>query len=70
MKRFYLHRNIDVSGVSGVGRVAQGVIFDDGTCVIRWISQWTSTAVYNNHESMMNVHGHNGATQCEFIDEE
>ena len=36
-KRFYLHRIIDESGMSGVGRVAEGVELPDGTCVIWWL---------------------------------
>ena len=36
MRVFALIRDVDVSGVSGTGVVAEGVQFSDGTCVLRW----------------------------------
>src|SRR4051794_16547249 len=35
--RFELHRDQDISGVSGVGVVAEGVAFTDGTVALRWL---------------------------------
>jgi len=34
-RRFYLDRRTDVSGVSGTGIVAHGVVWPDGTVTIR-----------------------------------
>jgi hypothetical protein len=69
MKLFYLERKIDVSGTSGVGRVAEGVEFDDGTCALRWISKQcpNSTAVYNSVEDIETIHGHGGVTTIVYI---
>jgi hypothetical protein len=39
MKRFRLVRDRDVSGVSGTGIVAEGTMFSDGTCVLRWLTE-------------------------------
>ncbi len=36
MKQFHLVRTEDESGVSGTGYVAEGVIFSNGWCVLRW----------------------------------
>lgn len=36
MEIFELVRNNDVTGISGVGVVAEGVIFSDGTVALRW----------------------------------
>lgn len=67
-RRFRLMRNADVSGVSGTGHVADGVLFGDGTTVIRWRSAHRSTAVYACLRDAIKVHGHGGATRVQFID--
>jgi hypothetical protein len=36
MKTFELYRIDDATGISGTGIVAQGVVFDDGTCAFGW----------------------------------
>ena len=68
MRRFYLQRIVDVSGVSGVGIVAHGVQFKDGTCVIRWLGDRPSTVVWNNISDAESIHGHGGNTKINFID--
>lgn len=64
MKLFYLERKVDISGTSGVGRVAEGVIFDDGVCALRWVTanQHHSTAIYDSIEDVKKIHGHGAAT--------
>lgn len=68
VKLFKLVRDEDVSGVSGTGIVAEGVKFSDGTCVLRWVTQWRSTAVYATVEDLDAIHGHGGRTRIEWID--
>jgi hypothetical protein len=68
MKRFRLIREVDVSGVSGTGIVTEGVMFSDGTCAIRWLTKITSSALYNSVEDVIAIHGHEGATNIEWID--
>ena len=63
MRRFHLHRLEDESGVSGTGIIAEGVVFTDGTTVLRWMTEYKSTAVYNSLEECEKIHGHNGKTQ-------
>ena len=63
---FRLIRKADVSGTSGTGHVADGVQFPDGTCVLRWRTAKSSTAVYASHADLMAIHGHDGATVCEW----
>lgn len=58
MKRFELHRRVDETGMSGTGRVAEGVQFDNGTCVLAWLTEWTSTAVYPDIATLEHIHGH------------
>lgn len=71
-RRFALVRNIDDTGVSGTGTVAEGVIFSDGTAVLRWrpLRQdgETSHAVWPNTTALLNVHGHDGKTTIQMVD--
>jgi hypothetical protein len=62
MRRFYLYRTVDESGVSGVGRVAEGVCFSNGRRVLSWLTRTSSIAVYDNIDDVETIHGHNGQT--------
>lgn len=68
MRRFQLNRHIDHSGVSGTGIVAHGVQFPDGRVVTAWNAQISQICVWASIEDMMSIHGHNGATELEWID--
>jgi hypothetical protein len=68
MKRFQLARDVDITGVSGVGIVADGVEFPDGATVIRWRGERQSTVVWPSIDDVKAIHGHNGATRIEWID--
>lgn len=64
MRAFRLHRDTDVSGVSGTGVVAEGVEFSDGTAVVRWIvGDHRSTVVWPSLAAVEAIHGHGGATR-------
>lgn len=63
MRLFYLQRNEDFSGVSGTGRVAEGVEFSNGRCALSWLTPTTSVAIYNTIEELEHIHGHEGRTQ-------
>jgi hypothetical protein len=83
-RRFELHRDTDVSGVSGTGVVADGdwfpdpfeVRFPDGTClelpagwcVIRWRGECRSTVLWESVDDAMKVHGHHGSTRLVWLD--
>jgi hypothetical protein len=43
MKRFHLERTEDASGVSGIGKIAEGIVFEDGTVGLRWLTEVKST---------------------------
>lgn len=60
IRTFSFQRDTDVSGVSGTGKVLEGVEFTDGTVVVRWLSKYASTAVYNNMKQFEDIHGHEG----------
>ena len=67
MRTFDLIRIEDVSGISGTGRIAQGVRFDDGTCAMRWLTFNRSTAFYDSVESLEAIHGHGGKTEVRWL---
>lgn len=68
MRRFHFERREDASGVSGVGKVAEGIVFSDGRVAIEWLSNCPSTNIYNSLEDVDRIHGHEGRTQIVFDD--
>jgi hypothetical protein len=68
-RRFFLQRAEDLSGVSGLGRVAYGVQFPDGIVVLRWKGEVRCTAVYSSIDDLITIHGHEGRTVAVWIDE-
>ena len=68
MKRFCLERTEDKSGVSGVGKVAEGVEFSNRQCVICWLSDTSSTGIYKSIEDIEHIHGHGDKTKVVWID--
>lgn len=67
-RRFYLFRKEDVSGVSGLGKVAEGVEFENGMCALSFSSSYPHTNVYANMRAVQEVHGHEGKTEITFVD--
>lgn len=67
MRTFFINRMVDISGVSGTGRVAEGVVFSDGQCIVRWLTATPSTNIYRTVEEMLSIHGHEGSTAIEFL---
>ena len=71
MKRFVLRRDVDKTGVSGVGIVAEGVQSTNGVCVLFWLTKPRSVAaIYDNVGILNELHGHDGKTAIEWIDQE
>jgi len=68
MRTFDLVRTEDESGVSGVGMVAEGVEFTDGTVALRWKSDTACTGIYDSIDHVTVVHGHGGKTQVVYHD--
>jgi hypothetical protein len=68
-RRFRLRRDRDVSGVSGTGYPAEGAQFSTGAVVLHWTGKHPATSVWPSIESVIAIHGHEGATVIEWIDE-
>ncbi|MGW4114803.1 hypothetical protein ACWEFJ_28345 [Actinosynnema sp. NPDC004786] len=66
---FRLHRDQDVSGVSGTGYVADGVLWPDGSATVHWRGEWRTDASHPaGMPSVRAVHGHGGATRIVWAD--
>lgn len=81
MKAFLVIRHEDITGLSGTGVVAEGVEWLDGTVTMRWMDIDHDTENYKRgvrpttvqHENIKSVealHGHNGATEVVWFDDE
>lgn len=84
MRRFVLVRDVDETGVSGDGVVADGVVYDepftvrwpDGELLERpagwvrlvWRGPRSSTVSWPDLDTAMQVHGHNGLTRVVWTD--
>jgi hypothetical protein len=68
MRPFWLVRDVDVSGVSGTGVVAEGVEFSSGVVALTWLSDWPTSVVFHDRgmDSVEAIHGHSGATRIVF----
>ena len=65
MRRFVLYRpnppeNYVQDGYANLPEEIQleGVVFSDGTCVIRWCTSTKSHSVWSSFDDFMEVHGH------------
>lgn len=68
IRRFHFERLEDASGVSGCGKVAEGVIFSDGRVAVEWLSDHASTNLYNSIADVEFIHGHGGRTRIVYDD--
>lgn len=65
---FTLVRDVDESGISGTGTVADGVRWPDGTVALRWRSEHASTVLYPSMAPLRSIHGHGGKTRVVWAD--
>ncbi len=66
MRIFKLQRTEDMSGVSGTGCVAEGVVFGNGWVAMVWLSDRPSLVFYPTIEDVEAIHGHDGRTEVVF----
>lgn len=69
-RRFYLLRNVDVTGASGTGHVADGVLWPDGTVSTRWRGDDQSFANWDDFAGMCRKSLHDGATGIVWLDQD
>lgn len=64
---FQLHRDTDLTGFSGVGVVADGVVWPDGTVSMRWRGPIRTTVDASSLDDIETIHGHDGATRVVLV---
>jgi hypothetical protein len=70
-RRFVLRRRHDISGISGTGDVADGVLWPDGTANVRWRGEHPSAVFWDRGRvSVEMIHGHQGATEIVWLDQD
>jgi len=69
MQRFILVRSEDITGVSGIGEVAEGIVFTNGMVVIRWLRKPYALGYFQTLKDVIRIHGHEGCTRVKFIDQ-
>jgi hypothetical protein len=62
-KVFYVYRLEDVSGVSGIGMVAEGTRFTNGKVAITWRGEVASVTVYDRLADALRIHTHGDKTR-------
>lgn len=67
-RRFYLQRDTDHTGISGTGRVADGILWADDTVTVRWLGDHPSTVNWGSLADLEHVNGHAGATRIIWLD--
>lgn len=61
---FVLRREVDVTGVSGTGILAEGAVFSSGVAVVHWLGNRQSTVVWpGGIDDVTAIHGHGGHTR-------
>lgn len=63
LRHFYLMRDEDVSGSSGMGKVAEAFVFENGKTVLVWLVAPMSVQVHDSPEALKSIHGHGGRTR-------
>ena len=66
LRVFELLRDEDPSGVSGVGRVAVGVVFPSGKVALEWLGSHNTLGIYDDLARVEYIHGHGGKTRIVF----
>lgn len=68
MRRFVLERSEDLTGTSGTGVVAEGVVFSNGHVAYSWISPLATVTTCLSVDVVERLHGHEGRTTVRFLD--
>lgn len=56
MRRFYMERLTDQTGVSGTGKVLEGALLESGKVIVEWRSPHKTMGIYNSFEEFKTIH--------------
>lgn len=62
-RRFQLVRDVDETGVSGTGIVAEGALTPMGNVGMAWLTEHRSVCFYTDIDDVEKIHGHGGKTR-------
>lgn len=63
---FDVYRKEDATGTSGIGVVAMGCVFPDGTTIVQWQTHVRSVVIYGSMADALYIHGHGDKTGFRF----
>jgi hypothetical protein len=69
-RRFVFLRDDDETGISGTGLVVMGVLYPDGRCHYRWMTEHQTDQMADSLDKLEIIHGHQGRTRIVFLDDE
>lgn len=69
-KRFYMNRSKDETGVSGTGRVLEGILTASGKIIVEWKFPYHTIGIYNSLEEFKFIHqkSHPNSSKLVWID--
>lgn len=72
MRRFYLRRMKDETGVSRTGRVLEGVLCQDGKVFTQWRPPHSTMGIYNSLDEFITIHvrAHPSCSEIVWVDPE
>lgn len=65
LRHFYLMRDEDISGSSGMGKVAEAFVSENSKVALFWLVAPFSTQIYDSVDDLKKIHGHDGRTRLE-----
>jgi len=72
LRRFFVLRHRDPSGVAGTGRIVEGVVFPCGKVVLKWRLPTSSLVIFENFTEFRDIYlmAHPTANELIFVDPE
>lgn len=56
MRRFYVIRNKDETGISRTGRILEGVVTQTGKVIVEWRPPYSTVAIYTSMQEFRTIH--------------
>lgn len=66
-RRFFLMRTVDETGMSGTGRVAEGVELPNGVAVMWWLVPEYCVSIYKSVKELHAIHKHGKNNTTELV---
>lgn len=67
VRHFHLERRVDESGMSGTGKVAEGVMLPNGMTIMWWLKPPYSVQQYLSIDDLHFIHRHGGKNTTDIV---